>query len=81
MPKLVASEDHESAPILIIEDLSASHWPPPWDERRVQLVLAQINAMHQTQVSLESFVQVHGPRAGRNGKPWLQTPSRSLRSD
>ena len=28
-------------------------------------MLAQINAMHQTQVSLESFVQVHGPRGSQ----------------
>src|SRR5262245_49587256 len=62
MPKLVAWEDHESAPILVIEDLSASHWPPPWDERWVELVLAQIHAMHHTQVSLASYAQVHGVR-------------------
>jgi phosphotransferase family enzyme len=62
MPQLVAWEDHESAPILVIEDLSAAHWPPPWDERRVELVLAQIHAMHHTQVSLASYAQVHGVR-------------------
>jgi thiamine kinase-like enzyme len=62
MPQLVAWEDHESAPILVIEDLSAAHWPPPWDERRVDLVLAQIHAMHHTQVSLASYAQVHGAR-------------------
>jgi thiamine kinase-like enzyme len=62
MPQLVAWEDHESAPILVLEDLSASHWPPPWDERRVELVLAQIHAMHYTQVSLASYAQVHGVR-------------------
>ena len=49
MPQLVAWEDHEAAPILVIEDLSAAHWPPPWDERQVDLVLAQIHAMHHTQ--------------------------------
>jgi thiamine kinase-like enzyme len=62
MPKLIAWEDHESAPILIIEDLSAAQWPPPWDERRVELVLAQIHAMHHTQVALASYAQVHGVR-------------------
>jgi hypothetical protein len=62
MPKLVAWEDHESAPILVIEDLSAAQWPPPWDERRVELVLAQIHAMHHTQVALASYAQVHGVR-------------------
>jgi thiamine kinase-like enzyme len=60
MPKLVAWEDHESTPILVLEDLSAAQWPPPWDERRVELVLAQIHAMHHTQVALASYAQVHG---------------------
>ncbi len=49
MPRLLACEDHESAPILIIEDLSQEHWPPPpWSERQVELTLAQINALHNT---------------------------------
>src|SRR5215471_6405760 len=30
MPTLLACEDDESAPILLIEDLSTSYWPPPW---------------------------------------------------
>jgi thiamine kinase-like enzyme len=62
MPNLVAWEDHEAEPILIIEDLSAGHWPPPWSERQVELVLAQIEAMHNTQIRLEPFAQVHGTR-------------------
>jgi hypothetical protein len=60
LPHLVAWEDHESAPVLIIEDLSAHHWPPPWDERRIDCVLAQIDAMHNTPVALEPYAQVHG---------------------
>ncbi|MCI0393406.1 MAG: aminoglycoside phosphotransferase family protein [Chloroflexi bacterium] len=62
MPKLVAWEDHDSEPILVIEDLSAHHWPPPWNERQVGLVLAQIEAMHNTKVQLEPYAQVHGTR-------------------
>jgi thiamine kinase-like enzyme len=60
MPRLVASEDHESAPVLILEDLSAARWPPPWDERRVELVLARIDEMHHTPVSLEPRADAHG---------------------
>jgi Phosphotransferase enzyme family len=59
MPNLVACEDHEAEPILVIEDLSAHNWPPPWDGRRVELVLAQIEAMHNTATSLEPYAQVH----------------------
>jgi thiamine kinase-like enzyme len=60
MPRLVASEDHESAPVLILEDLSAARWPPPWDEGRVELVLARIHEMHHARVSLERQADVHG---------------------
>jgi thiamine kinase-like enzyme len=62
MPQLIAWEDHASAPILIIEDLSAAQWPPPWDDQRVELMLGQLHAMHHTQVSLASYAQVHGVR-------------------
>jgi thiamine kinase-like enzyme len=40
-----------------IEDLSAAYWPPSWDERKVALVLAQIDAMRNTQAPLEPFAQ------------------------
>lgn len=67
MPRLVASEDDESEPILVIEDLSAHHWPPPWDERQLELTLAQINALHDTPASLETYAQAHGA----NEANWL----------
>lgn len=60
MPHLVASEDDETEPILIIEDLSSQHWPPPWDERQIKLTLAQIHALHGTPASVETYAQVHG---------------------
>ena len=40
MPALIAWDDDDAAPILLLEDLSASHWPPPWDERRIDELLA-----------------------------------------
>src|SRR4051794_2946866 len=48
MPRLLAWEHDESEPVLVIEDLSACHWPPPWNERQIELTLAQINALHNT---------------------------------
>ena len=60
MPELVAWEDHETTPILIIEDLSAYHFPPPWNREQVERVQAQIEAMHNTKASLEPFTQIHG---------------------
>jgi hypothetical protein len=59
IPQLVGWEDNADAPILIIEDLSAAHWPPPWDKQKIALVLSQINAMHSTPAPLEPFAQAH----------------------
>jgi hypothetical protein len=60
MPRLLASEDDESDPILLIEDLSAHYWPPPWDERSIELALAQVDAMHNARAPLETYAQAHG---------------------
>lgn len=60
MPRLVASEDDGSDPLLVIEDLSAHHWPPPWDARGIELALAQIDAMHAARAPVETYAQAHG---------------------
>jgi thiamine kinase-like enzyme len=52
IPHLIAWEDHEQEPILIIEDLSEAVWPPPWNEGRVDVVLEAIAAMHATPADL-----------------------------
>jgi hypothetical protein len=35
--------------VLVIEDLSAADWPPPWTEERIGLVLAALDELHATQ--------------------------------
>src|SRR6266536_1640541 len=45
MPAVVAW-DGDDPPILVIEDLSAAAWPPPWDAERVARVLATLDRMH-----------------------------------
>ena len=75
---MVGWEDHESAPMLVLEDLSAGKWPPPWDERRIELVLAQIRAMHGAKVSLERYAQVHGSRRA-NWQTVAERPETFLR--
>jgi hypothetical protein len=60
MPRLLAAEDHESEPVLLIEDLSDYHWPPPWGGRQIEQTLAQLEALHGTQAPLETYAQVHG---------------------
>jgi hypothetical protein len=59
MPRLLAAEDDESEPILVIEDLSSHYWPPPWDGRQIELTLKQIDALHGTRAALETYAQVH----------------------
>lgn len=59
MPRLVASEVRETEPILVIEDLSSHHWPPPWTEGQVELTLAQIDRLHNTPARVEPYAQAH----------------------
>lgn len=39
MPRVYAWEDDATLPLLIAEDLTYAHWPPPWTQRNVQAVL------------------------------------------
>lgn len=55
MPELIAWEEDEVAPLLIIKDLTRHVWPPPWDPERVACVVDQIHAMRQTPGQLEPF--------------------------
>jgi hypothetical protein len=38
-PRLLAWDDSEDYPVLILEDLSLAHWPPPWSPKQIQQVL------------------------------------------
>ena len=66
MPSRIASEDHEYAPLLILEDLSDFHWPPPWRSSQLEAVLAQIANMHESAADLPAFEVLHG----RNWVNW-----------
>jgi hypothetical protein len=35
--------------LLMIEDLSAAEWPPPWTQERIDLVLASLDELHATE--------------------------------
>jgi hypothetical protein len=72
LPQLVAWEEHEAEPILLIEDLSTGAWPPPWDERHLNLVLAQIDALHNTSAAIESFAEVPFLALGLVTPTWLE---------
>ena len=42
MPELVGWDDDGHEPLLLLEDLSHGHWPPPWDSRRIAAVRSLI---------------------------------------
>jgi hypothetical protein len=46
LPRLLGWDDDGAAPVLALEDLTAARWPPPWDGRRVDAVLASLEAVH-----------------------------------
>jgi hypothetical protein len=46
MPSALAWQDHEDEPLLIIEDLSAAHWPPPWTPTHIDAVRAMLDRLH-----------------------------------
>jgi len=42
LPRLLAWQDDGVQPILILEDLSAGFWPPPWTGERIDAVLSML---------------------------------------
>lgn len=56
VPELVAFDVDSDVPLLIIEDLSSHHWPPPWTSGDVNRVLKAIAEMHQSDNVAEPIV-------------------------
>jgi hypothetical protein len=48
MPRLCGWDDDGEAPVLLLEDLSAAHWPPPWEEGQVRRTLEALDAVRRT---------------------------------
>lgn len=40
--------DDEGPPILLLEDLSSAHWPPPWSDSNVWSLLQALSELHST---------------------------------
>ena len=64
VPRLLGAEPHPTTPILIIEDLSAATWPPPWTDALLEQVLDAIATMHRTPSSLAHGGLLEGRDAG-----------------
>jgi hypothetical protein len=60
LPTFIAGEDDAEHPLMIIEDLTAHRWPPPWDARSIDLVLAGIAAFQGSPIAAASYAEVHG---------------------
>ena len=53
LPGLLGWEDDGERPLLLLEDLSGGHWPPPWSEGLVERVLGLLERVHATSPPLE----------------------------
>ena len=57
LPRLLAWEDDSQQPLLVLEDLSAAAWPPPWSQERVERVLAALSQVADCKIpGLPRFV-------------------------
>jgi hypothetical protein len=48
LPAFLGWDDDGKRPILLLEDLTEEHWPPPWREGDVEAVLAALDDIHST---------------------------------
>lgn len=48
LAEVVAVSDDEAVPVLVLEDLSHAHWPPPWDDRSIGRAREALHAIAAT---------------------------------
>ncbi len=79
MPSIAAFEDDPERPMLLMEDLTYAHWPPPWSWANVEAVramLAEVAAIPAPDFlpkASESIFQTgaHWQEVSRNPQPFL----------
>ena len=49
LPDFLGWDDDGERPILLLEDLTGAHWPPPWREGDVELVRDALDVLHSTE--------------------------------
>lgn len=64
VPTVLAADPDPAKPILIIEDLSAATWPPPWSPAVVEQVLDAIVRMHAAPSTLAHGGLLEGREVG-----------------
>ena len=48
LPDFLGWDDDGQRPILLLEDLTGAHWPPPWRDGDVAAVFAALDELHET---------------------------------
>jgi hypothetical protein len=48
VPRSLAYDEHEGLPLLVLEDLSSAHWPPPWRAGDIASVQAALDELAAT---------------------------------
>ena len=48
MPSYLGAHDARGTTLLVLEDLVAARWPPPWSLHDIDAVLASLAALHAT---------------------------------
>ncbi len=76
VPRVLGADPDPDVPILIIEDLSAASWPPPWTDALVDQVVDTIREMHATPSTLAHGGLLEGrepgwPTVAENPGPFL----------
>jgi hypothetical protein len=49
LPRLLGWDD-DDLPLLVLEDLSHAHWPPPWSREQIDAVLRTMRDLHATRL-------------------------------
>jgi 2-polyprenyl-3-methyl-5-hydroxy-6-metoxy-1,4-benzoquinol methylase len=79
LPKLYGFHDDPERPLLLLEDLSAAHWPPPWEPGETERLLETLQRMAATRPLPDGLPDLEAQRpmlAGwndvlRDPKPFL----------
>jgi len=57
MPAFLGWDDDAAQPLLLIEDLSAARWPPPWTPADIDQVLRETAALHRVRAELAPILE------------------------
>lgn len=79
MPRDLGYDEHPERPLLLLEDLSAAFWPPPWREHDLQRLLETLRRVAATPMARGALPDLERDRGRFAG--WLNVerdPSRPL---